>query len=116
MSCYQFIEDPFWQPSKHCTHCVRRAVHAPRLTCCPPALLLVFVVWSRLCGRKDGRVQPGDIGDLLQLRQHMGHLTDNLQVYLQLDVVESNFDLLLQQVEAAQVGRLEDMLLACQMV
>jgi hypothetical protein len=46
----------------------------------------------------------------------MGHLTDNLQVYLQLDVVESNFDLLLQQVEAAQVGRLEDMLLACQMV
>lgn len=34
----------------------------------------------------------------------MGHLISNLQVYLQLDVVEANFDELVQQVEAAQVS------------
>jgi hypothetical protein len=58
---------------------------------------------SRTCGRKGGSMKPGDIGDLLQLRQHMGHLIDNLQVYLHLDVIESNYDLLLQKVAAAQV-------------
>lgn len=42
---------------------------------------------------------------LLQLRQHMGHLIGNLQIYLQLDVVDSNFALLQAKVAQAQVKR-----------
>jgi hypothetical protein len=60
----------------------------------------------RLCGRKGGSTQARDIGELLQLRQHMGHLIGNLQVYLQLDVIESNYDWLLGQLAAAQVRQI----------
>jgi len=62
------------------------------------------VLLHRLCGRKGGSTRPQDIGELLRLRQHMGHLITNLQVYLQLDVIEANFDWLEHQVAAAQVG------------
>lgn len=43
--------------------------------------------------------------DLLVLRQHMGHLITNLQVYLQLDVIEAHFDTLQHKVAQAQVLR-----------
>ena len=63
----------------------------------------------RLCGRKGGGARPcvveaQDIGGLLRLRHNMGHVITNLQLYLQLDVIESNFDWLQQQLAAAQVG------------
>lgn len=64
----------------------------------------VVVLLHRLCGRKGGSTRPQDIGELLRLRQQMGHLITNLQVYLQLDVIEANFDWLEHQVAAAQVG------------
>lgn len=43
---------------------------------------------------------------LLLLRQHMGHLIGNLQIYLQLDVVDSNFAQLQAKVAQAQVQRM----------
>jgi hypothetical protein len=67
--------------------------------------LCTVVAVYRLCGRKGGGTQARDIGELLQLRQHMGHLIGNLQVYLQLDVIESNYDWLLGQLAAAQVSQ-----------
>ncbi|KAF8058112.1 GCP4 [Scenedesmus sp. PABB004] len=57
---------------------------------------------GRLCGRRGGGTSPADITPLLQLRQHMGHLVGNLQIYLQLDVVETNYARLVDKVAAAQ--------------
>ncbi|KAF6261046.1 gamma-tubulin complex component protein [Scenedesmus sp. NREL 46B-D3] len=57
---------------------------------------------GRLCGRGGGGTSASDISPLLQLRQHMGHLISNLQIYLQLDVVESNYAKLQEKVAAAQ--------------
>ncbi|WIA33536.1 hypothetical protein OEZ86_006660 [Tetradesmus obliquus] len=57
---------------------------------------------GRLCGRGGGGTSASDITPLLQLRQHMGHLVGNLQIYLQLDVVESNYARLQEKVAAAQ--------------
>jgi hypothetical protein len=48
-------------------------------------------------------MQPRGIGELLQLRQQLGHLIGNLQVYFHLDVIETHFDALLHKVAAAQV-------------
>lgn len=58
---------------------------------------------ARLCGHSGGSTQAADIKPLLQLRHHMGHLIGNLQIYLQLDVVESNFAQLQAKVAQAQV-------------
>jgi hypothetical protein len=72
----------------------------------PPPLLLLHCCCCahRLCGRKGGGTRARDIGELLQLRQYLGHVLSNLQLYLQLDVIETNYELLLEKVAAAQVG------------
>ncbi|KAI8466120.1 MAG: gamma tubulin interacting protein [Monoraphidium minutum] len=58
-------------------------------------------------GRRGGSGGGGggggaDVVPLLQLRQHMAHLVTNLQIYLQVDVIESNFSALERRVAAAQ--------------
>lgn len=70
--------------------------------CC--CCISAWLCCRRLCGRKGGGTQARDIGELLQLRQYLGHVMGNLQLYLQLDVIETNYEWLLGQVAAAQVG------------
>jgi hypothetical protein len=50
-----------------------------------------------------GGAAASGVASLLQLRQHMGHLVTNLQIYLQLDVIDTNFSRLQQAIAQAQV-------------
>ena len=56
-----------------------------------------------MCGRGGSTTREADIAPLLQLRQHMAHLVSNLQIYLQQDVIETNYTILEEKVAAAQV-------------
>eukprot|EP00878_Enallax_costatus_P030452 GHUV01033156.1.p1 GENE.GHUV01033156.1~~GHUV01033156.1.p1 ORF type:complete len:360 (+),score=144.69 GHUV01033156.1:480-1559(+) len=56
----------------------------------------------RSCGRKGSTIEHHLVMPLLALRHHMGLLIGNLQVYLQVDVVESNFAQLQAKVAQAQ--------------
>lgn len=67
-------------------------------------MLPVAAVIARSCGRKGSTIQHDMVMPLLALRHHMGLLIGNLQVYLQVDVVESNFAQLQAKVAQAQVG------------
>ncbi|PVD20069.1 hypothetical protein C0Q70_20563 [Pomacea canaliculata] len=61
-------------------------------------------LWSlQMCSKKmkDG-AHPADTKMVWQLRHHMSFLVDNLQYYLQVDVIESQYGLLLDKINSTR--------------
>ncbi|CAD7697778.1 unnamed protein product [Ostreobium quekettii] len=63
--------------------------------------------WQSMCSRNwRGDTRSGGVSSsrlpLWQLRQHMAHFITNLQIYIQVDVIESNYAQLQQRIADAQ--------------